>query len=308
MLKDKYCIVTGSKSMIGRATVEELNKKEAKVFGSTKDEYNLLRPWSTQDLFLDRPCEYLFMLAGYNGGLAFNKAYPYDICYRTMLMGINTIEAARVYGNVKKILFILPSCALEPQKEESFEEHLYTGPPHQSVECHGYAKRSISILGRQLEKQYGIKFISVICNNSFGPYDHFNEEKGKVISGLIRRFVEAKENNSESISIWGTGNPLREFIYCKDVAKGLVQIMENYDYSDPINLTSDFEISIRDLAFVIKEAVGYEGDIIFDTEKPDGQMRKKLNSARMSRYVKINFTPFEQAIKETVDWYLENKS
>ena len=307
MLKDKKCIVTGSTSMIGRATMEELNKVGAKAFGSKQDQYNLLRRWSTQDLFLDNECEYLFMLAGYNGGMLYNATYPYDICYRTMMMGINTIESARVMSNVKKILFILPSCSLEPQQEESFEEHLHSGPPHPSVECHAYAKRSIEVLGRQLEKQYGIKFISVIANNSFGPYDHFCQEKGKVISGLIRRFVEAKESNTKEISIWGSGKSLREFIYCKDIAKGLVQLMENYDYSEPVNLTSDFEISIKELAEKIKSVVGYEGELIFDTSKPDGQMRKKLNSARMSKHVKIDFTDFDVALKETVDWYLENK-
>ena len=298
-------LITGHNSMIGRSLVDLL-KKETLILPERED-FDYRHLCDTDYIIREEKPERVYMLAGVNGSISFNSTNKYDIFKDTVQIGLNTIDSCVKYG-VKKVLFIVPSCALQPSDEESFEEDLFNGQPHPSVACHGFAKRAVNICGNYAREQHGLNFITVICQNSFGPYDRFDPIRGKVVSGLIRRFVDAKNKNLNEIEIWGTGNPLREFIYCKDVAKGLIQIMENYDYSDPINLTSDFEISIRDLAFVIKEAVGYEGDIIFDTEKPDGQMRKKLNSARMSKYVKINFTPFEQAIKETVDWYLENKS
>ena len=305
-LRDKNVLITGGNSMIGYATKQVLLDHGSTVISVIDSKQcDLTKRLNAQDLFLNHEPEYVFHLAGYNGGIDFNKRYPADIYFNTVSMGINVLNSAVVFGKkVEKILFIIPSCALEPQNGEQFEEHLYTGQPHPSVECHGLAKRAVEAYGRQIEKQHGIKFVSVICNNSFGPRDHFDEMKGKVISGMITKFVHAKNNNLDKVVCWGTGKPLREFIYCKDVAKGLVEVMKNYDYTEPVNLTSDFEISMYDLAHCIKKAVGYEGEIIFDTTKPDGQMRKKLNSARMHKNINIKFTPFEEAIQETVDWYL----
>jgi nucleoside-diphosphate-sugar epimerase len=309
-LEGKSCVVTGASSMIGKQTCNILKDRGADVFEVYHEDFNLTRRLDAQDLFLDVDCEYVFHLAGYNGGIKFNADYPADIFYNTVSMGMNVLNSVVNFGHkVKKVLFILPSCALCPSDSGVLHDFdLYKGQPHPSVECHGLAKRTVEAYGRQIEKQHGIKFISAIANNSFGPGDHFCEEKGKVISGMIKRFVAAKESGDSEVVCWGTGQPLREFVYCKDVANGLVQLMETYDRTNPVIITSDYEISIKDLAHTIAKAVGYTGDIVFDTTKKDGQMRKKLDSSTTREFLpNLEITKFDKAIKETVEWYLENK-
>lgn len=302
-------LITGHLSMIGRA-LTDLLKDEDLVLPNRKG-YDFRYLSDTNYVIghgrsLTQPVEQVYMLAGVNGGISFNSTNKYDIFKDTIQIGLNTIDSCVKYG-VEKVLFIVPSCALQPSDEESFEEDLKNGLPHPSVACHGVSKRVVDICGNYAREQHGLNFVTVICQNSFGPWDRFDPVRGKVVSNLIKRFVDAKENNDPEISIWGSGRPMREFIYCKDVAKGLVEVMNNYDYADPINLTSEFEISIADLAGKIKDMVGYEGRLVFDTDKPDGQMRKKLNAARMSKYIKIEFTPFDEALKETIDWYLASR-
>lgn len=308
-LKNKKCIVTGANSMIGRKTCEVLNDRGADVFPVYHEDFDLTKRLDAQDLFLDVECDYVFHLAGYNGGIKFNQDYPADIFYKTVSMGLNVLNSVVYFGhNVKKVLFILPSCALCPSDDGVLHDFdLYKGQPHPSVECHGLAKRAVEAYGRQIEKQHGIKFVSAIANNSFGEHDHFCEEKGKVISGMIKRFVNAKRSGDKEVVCWGTGSPLREFVYCGDVANGLVQLMETYDKTNPVVITSDYEISIKELAHTIAKAVGYEGEVVFDTSKKDGQMRKKLSSSTMKEYLpNLKITKFEDAIKKTVDWYMEN--
>jgi GDP-L-fucose synthase len=301
----KKILITGHNSMIGRSLVDLLNKDELVL--PNREEFDYRHLCDTDYIIRENKPEEVYMLAGVNGSISFNSTNKYDIFKDTIQIGLNTIDSCVKYG-VKKVLFIVPSCALQPSDEESFEEDLKLGNPHPSVACHGVAKRVVNICGEYAREQHGLNFITVICQNSFGPHDRFDPVRGKVVSNLIKRFVDAKNNNDSEIVIWGSGKVLREFIYCKDVSKSLIQLMSDYNEAEPINLTSNFEISIKELAEKIKDIVGYEGGLVFDTSKPDGQMRKKLNSARMSKYVKIDFTDFDIALKETVDWYLENKN
>jgi GDP-L-fucose synthase len=159
-------------------------------------------------------------------------------------------------------------------------------------------------INRCLNKERGMTAVSAIVNNSFGPYDSFHPHKTKVVGALIRKFLEAKQQGLDKVTCWGTGSPLREFVYAKDVGEAMVEVMEVYqDSNQPINITSDQEISIKGLTEIIAEVVGYDGDIVWDTSKPDGQMRKKLSKS----WLKFNITPLKDALKETIEWYMENK-
>ena len=297
-------LITGHLSMIGRSLVSQLNYNDLCLPDRKYYDYRYLMDVDLA-ISTSKP-EVVYMLAGVNGSISYNSTNKFDIFTDSIQIGLNTIKSCVQYG-VKKVVFVVASCALQPSDDESFESDLKNGSPHESVYCHGMAKRIVNICGEYAREQHGLNFVTVVCQNSFGPWDRFDPIRGKVVSNLIRRFTEAKDNNDPEIVIWGSGKPLREFIFCTDVAKGLIDIMENYNEPEPINLTSEFEISIKDLAEKIKDAVGYNGKLVFDTSKPDGQMRKKLNADRMKKYLNIEFTPFDEALKETVDWYTENR-
>lgn len=262
--------------------------------------------WTRNKFAHERP-DLVVHLAGYNGGIEFNRKYPDIIFERTTKMAINTLQSCKEYG-VKKVVSVLASCSYPDGKstEPLKEEDLWNGGPNPSVECHGLAKRILHAYSLQLRK-VGLPAVCAILNNSFGPHDRFCHERGKVVSALIRRFVEAKLNGLESVSCWGTGAPLREFIYAADAAACLIQVLENYDESSPINISSGQEVSIRELTESIVAITGYTGEVVWDTTKPDGQMRKALDLTKMGNYVTHQMTNMEQALTTTVKWYENNR-
>ena len=301
-------LVTGGTSMIGRHTIDVLEDNGYHVIAPKKEELNLLDNKSTQtflydlyDKFLGPSPKYCIHLAGWNGGIEWNKRYPYTIFDRTVNMMLNL---TRYMPNSVKLVSVISSCAYPDFGNEMEEGSLWLGPANKTVECHGHAKRMFDTINRCLNKQFGHKAVSAIVNNSFGPYDSYHPDKTKVVGALIRKFVEAEQKSQSEVICWGTGQPLREFIYAKDVAVGLVKIMEGYEDSDkPINLTSGQEISIKGLTEMIAECVGYTGNIVWDTTKADGQMRKKLKQSQLQ----FPITPFKQALHETIEWYKNNK-
>lgn len=301
----KNILITGANSMIGRQITQVIDESKYNIFPINKEDLDLLVAEDVKSEFMNIKPDIVLHLATRSGGISENLRIPFDIYNETLRMGINVINAS-LDVNLEKFVFIVPSCALNPESSELFEKDLYEGKPHPSVECHGMAKRAVECAGRMANKQFGLNFVTCIANNSFGPYDRFSTG-GKVISGMIQKFYNAKINNNPYVELLGTGKPLREFIYCKDVAQGLYQVIESTENFSPINLTSDYEISIHDLAYKIKNIINYEGDILFDSSKPDGQMRKKMNSDKMRQYLDINITDFDVALKETIDWYVESR-
>lgn len=300
----KSVLVTGSTSMIGRQVVNKLLDKYDSVYGPPKCMLNLLDYKEVREYFnIYRPKD-VIMLAGVNGSLSHNKRYPFDISCESSLISLNTLKACIEFG-VDKVVFSLPSCALKPSDDISFESDLFEGKPHDSVACHGLSKRYVYECGQFARRQYGLNFIGVIGQNSFGPRDRF-DERGKVISGMIDRMYKAFKNNDPTFTVYGDGTVLREFLYCKDFAEGLVQVLERYNECFPVNLTSGFEISIGDLAKKIKDVIGYEGELVFTGPQDNGQMRKRMSKERMYKYLDINFTSFDVALKETVEWYIQN--
>jgi nucleoside-diphosphate-sugar epimerase len=301
-------LVTGASSMIGRPTCDLL-EEQYEVDKVLHCETDLLSLVETKKRFAQFKPDYVIALQGYNGGINFNKLLPATIFERTTEMALNVLTCCSMF-NVKKVVTVLTSCAYPNTGQPLKEEEFLSGVPHESVMCHAYAKRNLFLYGLLLNKQYGLNVVSCIFNNCYGPYDSFDLEKTKVVGALIRKFIEAKENNSDKVVIWGTGNQRRELLYSRDAAKGLVTLLNEYnDVKTPINIGSGTDYSIKELAVTIKNVVGYEGELFFDTSKPDGQMSKVLDVSKMNKlfpYLDV-YTPIEKGLKETVKWFYENR-
>lgn len=304
-LRDSRVLVTGARSMIGTATKFALTSRPSCVICSVDHSWcDLLDFKKTLEVFENSKPDYVIHLATYSGNIQFNQKYPADTYYRTTQIGLNVLEACRQV-NVKKVVSILSSCAIADIGDRLLrEEDLWNGLPNPSIECHGLAKRNLHAFSRQLYKQYGMTAVCCIVNNSYGPKDSFDPDKTKVIGAMIKKFVDAKREKLPEVVCWGTGAPLREFIYCYDAGEAIVQVLEKYNDSiSPINIGNKYEVSIKELAELIAELVEYEGKIVWDVSKGDGQMRKKLDLTKMDQYINLNYTTIRQGLKETIAWY-----
>ena len=239
------------------------------------------------------------------GGLGDNMEHKGEFFYDNIMMNTNIIEACRKYG-VKKLVTFLSTCIFPDNVEYPLtESKIHLGPPHSSNDAYAYAKRMADIQNRAYREQYGLNYISVIPTNIYGPNDNFNIEKGHVIPSLIHKCYLAKKNNTPFV-VWGSGTPLREFIYSKDVAEITTWLLDNYDESEPIILSTSEEISIKDVVNTIVKHMDFKGEVIFDLTKPDGQFRKPSDNSKLKKYLPdYKFTPFDIGIKETVKWFGE---
>ncbi len=302
--KDKRVALTGPNSMIGIALREQLCNLGATVCLIPHNQFDLLK-YEDALSALDWNIDYCFHLGGWNGNLKFNEKYPADIYYRTAQMGLNVLKACQEMG-IKKVCSLISSCAYSPDYPLS-ENYFFKGSPHESVEAHGFAKKTLIEFGRQLHKQYKIDCINICVNHVYGPNDSFNPEKTKVMGSLIKKFSDAKKNNATYVELWGTGQVHREFIYVDDVAKYICLAFEKYnDSRTPLNIAAKEEISIADLAQLIKETVGYDGEIRWNGW-PDGQKSKLLENDKMKRILgELRFTEINEGVRKTVEWYNEN--
>lgn len=297
-------IVLGSTSMIGKELVKLLNNPHQ----ISHEHYNLVNFENCWDAFDSTPdhIDTIYMLAGYNGGIEFNKNYPADIFFQTAQMNLNVLRCCKVFG-VKKIVNVLASCSYPDLGETVLEESmLWQGLPNDSVSCHGLSKRMIHAYSIQLHKQHGIKTVNAVLTNCYGPGDRFALDRTKVVGAVIKKVCDGKLNNTPSLTFFGTGQPKREIMFCRDAAKALVQLSQTYDdYLNPVNVGSDQEISIKELVNTVLRLVEYHGNTFFDTSKPDGQMRKKLSTVKMRNYVSLEMTPLEDGLKETIQYYMD---
>lgn len=306
-LKNKKVIVTGGMGFLGSFICENLESKGAIAIPVKSQEVNILNPESLIQFMAACKPDYCIHAAGYNGGIEFNRMYPADIFYANTIMGLNVHYACQYIG-IKKLLSIMTSCAypdtgMEVLKEETFWE----GSPNKTIRAHGIAKRTLQTASEAYNDQYELNAATVCVTNLYGPKDTFNLVRTKVVGALIRKFVEALDNN-ESVECWGTGSPMREFMYVEDAAEAIVQALQRYDDStQPLNIGTGQDISIKELVEYIIKATEFKGSVNWNTDKPDGQMKKLLDVTRMSNYVDIKPTNIEEGIKKTVDWYRGNK-
>jgi len=299
---DSSIYVVGENTLIGVAIHRALERAGyCKTFSEKGEDLKNLS--QIDRLFRERKPEFVFLAAGKTGGIAANIKYPADLMLDNLLIACNIIECARRY-NVKKLLYLASSCSYprdcaQPMKEEA----LLTGLLEPTNVAYAVAKIAGIKLCQAYKSQYGSNFIVGIPANAFGPGDDFSEEDSHVVAALIRKMHEAKVNDRKQVEVWGTGNPQREFIFVDDLADACLFIMDNYDTPEPINLGSGMAFSIRDLAEAIREVVGFNGSIVYDTSKPDGMPIKSLDNSKIRDLGWSPYFSLREGLAITYNWY-----
>lgn len=297
-MKNKI-LVTGGNGLIGSQI-----KGDIKISSKDCDLRNTLE---VENLFRQyEKIENVIHTAAKVGGLGSNISYKGEFFYDNIMMNTNIIEVSRKY-NVKKMVCFLSTCIFPDKIEYPLsEDKIHLGPPHNSNYAYAYAKRMGDIQIRSYNEQYGLNYISLIPTNVYGPNDNFNLENGHVIPTLIHKCYLSKKNNN-TLEIWGTGKPLREFIFSKDVANLTEWALKNYDDSEPLILSPSEEISIEHLTEIIIKYMNFNGKVFFDKTKPDGQYRKPTSNKKLLSYLpNFKFTSLEIGIQETIEWFNEN--
>lgn len=307
MEKQSKIYVAGHKGLVGSAIVRELQKKGyTNIIGKTHKELDLMDPVAVERFFKEEKPEYVFLAAAKVGGIYANSTYPADFIYENLQIQNNVIGNAYKYG-VKKLMFLGSSCIYPKMCPQPIkEEYLLSGYLEETNEAYALAKISGLKMCQYFNKQYGTNFISVMPTNLYGPYDNFHPENSHVMPALIRRFHEAKVNNAKEVVVWGSGTPLREFLYSEDMADACIYLMESYEGNDFFNIGTGKEITIKGLAELIKEVVGYEGEIVWDTTKPDGTPRKLLDVSRLEKAGWKYKMGLKDGVKEAYKWFIEN--
>ena len=307
MNKDSKIYVAGHRGLVGSAIVRELNKKGyINIIAKTHKELDLMDALAVENFFKDEKPEYVFLAAAKVGGIYANSTYPADFIYENLQIQNNVIGNAYKYG-VKKLMFLGSSCIYPKMCPQPIkEEYLLSGYLEETNEAYALAKISGLKMCQYFNKQYGTNFISVMPTNLYGPYDNFHPEHSHVMPALIRRFHEAKVNGAKEVVVWGSGKPLREFLYSEDMADACIYLMENYEGNDFFNIGTGKEITIKGLAELIKEVVGYGGEIVWDSSKPDGTPRKLLDVSRLESQGWKYKMELKDGVKEAYEWYLEN--
>ena len=307
MEKDSKIYVAGHRGLVGSALKRKLESKGyTNLLFRTHKELDLTNQQEVNEFFEHEKPEYVFLAAAKVGGILANRTYPAEFIYENLMIESNIIHAAYKYG-VKKLLFLGSSCiypklASQPLKEE----YLLTGSLEETNEAYAIAKIAGIRLCKHYNHQYGTNFISVMPTNLYGPNDNFDLETSHVMPALIRKFHEAKVNNEPEVVVWGTGKPLREFMHVDDMADACVFLMENYDFSEAgefVNIGAGKDITISELVELIKEVVGFEGKIKYDTSKPDGTPRKLMDVSRLNGLGWKARISLKDGIKETYEWY-----
>ena len=307
MGKDAKIYVAGHRGMVGSAIVRTLEKQGYKnIIKRTSKELDLRRQDKVEEFFATEKPNYVFLAAAKVGGILANSEAPADFMYDNMILEMNVIHAA-FQNKVKKLMFLGSSCiyprmAPQPMKESC----LLTSELEKTNEAYALAKISGLKYCEYLNKQYGTDYISVMPTNLYGPNDNYHPEHSHVLPALIRRFHEAKVNNLDKVIIWGTGKSLREFLYVDDLAEACVYLMNTYSDNETVNLGTGKELTIKELAELIKKIIGFKGKITFDPSKPDGTPRKLLDVSKLKKLGWHYKTELEDGIKLAYDDFLHN--
>ena len=306
--KDKKYLLTGGAGFLGLYIVEKLikkgvNKQDIRIPRSKNHD---LRTWENcKEVVKD--IDIVIHLAARVGGIGFNMKYPADLFYDNAIMGIQLLEASRLAG-VKKFIGMGTVCSYPKFTPVPFkEDDLWNGFPEETNSPYGIAKKILLVQQQAYRAQYGFDSIYLIPVNLYGPRDHFDPEDSHVIPALILKFSEAKRNNEGKVTVWGTGRVSREFLYVEDAAQAILDATENYNNPEPVNIGTSEEIMIKDLVDLIKDLVGYKGNIVWDSEKPDGQPKRKLDVSKAEQQFGFKSTiNLEQGLQKTITWFNNN--
>ena len=292
-------LITGGHGLVGSEFIGE------QYFKPTSKEFDLRITENTNRLML-KQFDGVIHCAGKVGGVGGNMNHKGEFFYDNIMMNTNVIEGARL-SNVKNLVAFLSTCVFPDQVDYPLtEKKIHLGPPHFSNDAYAYAKRMTDVQIRSYREQYGLNYKSVIPCNIYGPNDNYDIVNGHVLPSLIHKCFLARENKTP-FTIWGSGKPLREFIFSKDISKLTEWVLYNYNENEPIILSTSEEISIRDIVSMVVEIMNFKGDVIYDSTKPDGQFRKPSDNTKIKNYLPdFKFTPIYEGIKETIEYFEKN--
>lgn len=323
---DKKVIVTGGAGFLGNYVVEKLKQREAKeIIVPRIEDYDLTDAHAIQNLFDNfeiikpvgnangeitaRDKVIIIHLAALVGGIEANRQRPAEYFYANLMMGVQLMHEAWMRG-VEKFVAIGTICAYPKVTSLPFkEENLWDGYPEETNAPYGLAKKMLLVQAQAYREQYGFNALYLLPVNLYGPGDNFDLQTSHVIPALIRKCIEAQERDEDQIIVWGDGSPTREFLYVDDAAEGILLASEHYNASEPVNLGSGMEISIKDLITKISNLTGFQGKLVWDTSKPNGQPRRVLDTSRAEEYFGFRArTQFEDGLRNTIKWYRENRA
>jgi GDP-L-fucose synthase len=305
--KDDKIYVAGHRGLVGSAIVRSLERKGySNVIGRTHKELDLTNQQAVRDFFEAEKPEVVVLAAAKVGGINANNTTPAEFAYENMQIQCNVIKCAHDY-KVKKLLFLGSTCIYPRMAPQPItEDALLTGPLEQTNEAYAIAKISGMQMCKYFKRQYGDDFISCMPTNLYGPHDNYDLSGSHVMPAMIRKFHDAKINNAPTVELWGTGSPLREFLYVDDMADACVFLLENYDGEQHVNIGTGVEVTIKELAELVKKTVGYTGEIVWNSEMPDGTPRKLCDVTKLHNLGFRHKVDLEEGVKLAYEWFKEN--
>lgn len=307
MYSNKRILITGSSGFVGKNLVPLFNETSAKLFLPTKSDYDLREQKHVKSLLSETKPDIVFHLAALVGGLQANMDRPADFCYENLIVQTMMMHESYKVG-CEKYITLMGGCSYPGDATSPIEEGaMWEGLPHSGAAPYSTAKRMNIIMSQAYRKQYGFNSIVLVPGNIYGPHDNFDLRNSHVIPALIRKYYEAKLNKVDKIIAWGSGKPLRDFIFIGDATEAIFKASQEYNSSDIINISSGSSVSIRELTETIAEVVNFEGEIEWDATKPDGQMNKGFAVNKMQKI--LNFqtkTSLKDGIQKTYEWFVEN--
>ncbi len=307
-MSGKRVLVTGGSGFLGRVVVRQLTDRGATVVAPRSADYDLTDPAATESLFAAEHPELVVHLAARVGGIGFNQVAPAQLYLDNLLMGTYVLEAARRH-EVTRTICVGTVCSYPKFTPVPFNEaSLWDGYPEETNAPYGIAKKALLVHAQVNRAQYGQRSGFLIPTNLYGPGDKFHPSVSHVIPALIKKCVEATERNEHKVEVWGTGRASREYLYVEDAAEGIALATECLDDPEPVNLGTDTEITIRETVERIAELVGYEGELVWDPTKPDGQPRRRVDARRAEQVLGWRAQKdFTDGLRSTIDWYLANR-
>jgi GDP-L-fucose synthase len=302
-------LITGGGGFLGSHLVDRVRLEGLEPFVARRRDYDLTRADDVTRLFAAAQPELVIHLAAEVGGIGANQANPGRYWYSNLVMGANVLEESRARG-VRKLVLLGTICAYPKFAPVPFrEDDLWNGYPEETNAPYGVAKKALLVGAQGYREQYGLDAVYLLPVNLYGPRDNFDLETSHVIPALIRKMIEAGERGEREITLWGDGSPTREFLYVEDCAEGIWLAAQRYDGAEPVNLGTGEELSIRELAELIGELTGYDGEIAWDTSRPNGQPRRKLDVSRAGELFGFTAgTSFRDGLERTIDWYRTHRS
>ena len=308
--ENKRVLVTGGAGFLGSYLVEKLRKSGCQnVFVPRSKDYNLVEMEAVKRVYEDSKPDIVIHLAAKVGGIGANRAHPGKFFYDNLMMGVQMMEVGRQFG-IEKFVALGTVCAYPKFTRVPFkEENLWNGYPEETNAPYGLAKKMLLVQSQAYRQQYGFNSIFLLPVNLYGPRDNFDPESSHVIPALIKKCFDAIQNKEDKIVVWGDGTPTREFLYVEDAAEAILLASERYNKSEPVNIGAGFEISIKDLVRLIAKLSGFQGRVIWNKTKPNGQPRRRLDIAKAEKEFGFKAkTGFEEGLRKTIDWYRQVKN